>query len=409
MFSEIGAGVAFGPNAVKAMKLVDPELHQMYLSIAAKAPILEVDDGKGGRVQKIAWHHFIMGMDGRSRDGRNDLKALEDMGCTPYNDNRTHNVHRARFLEGMLELLQRKGGDERVTFNKRCTEIEDMGETVKVLFADGTSLEADAVIGCDGVKSRVRQILLRSIAEKEEIVEPRFTGKYAYRGLIPMEDAVAAIGERARVNLMICGYGGHLVTFPIEQGKTFNTVAFTSPKNECQKWEHGNEWIVKSTTEDILQDFEGWSDPVKRLLKMVRKPDKWALFEHPAASTYVGLGGKVLLLGDCAHASSPHCGAGAGIAIEDAALLVALVGKVLCKEELKRAFKNYNEERRERTQRLVRKSRETGLLYDFELEGVGDDLERLAADTKERYRWVWEFEIEEAVNAAKERFVSAKP
>ena len=243
------------------MKLVDTELHRMYMSIAAKAPILEVDNAKGGKAQKIAWHHFIMGMDGRSRAGKNELSALEDMGCTPCNDNRTHNVHRARFLEGMLELLKRSGGDDKVSFNKRCTEIDDLGETMRVRFADGSSVEVDAVMGCDGVKSRVRQILLRAEGEKEELIAPRFSGKYAYRGLVPMEDAIAAIGERARLNLMICGYGGHLVTFPIEQGKTFNTVAFTSLKNEKREWVHGNEWVVESSAEDILQDFEGWRDP----------------------------------------------------------------------------------------------------------------------------------------------------
>ena len=76
------------------------------------------------------------------------------------------------------------------------------------------------------------------------------------------------------------------------------------------------------------------------------------------------------------------------------------------KRGLRRAFEIYDQERRERTQKLVRSSHETGLLYDFELDATGDDLEHLAVDIKERYRWVWDFEIEHAVAAAKERLAS---
>ena len=99
-------------------------------------------------------------------------------------------------------------------------------------------------------------------------------------------------------------------------------------------------------------------------------------------------------------------GAGAGMAIEDAATLTTLTETVRSKEDLKRVFDIYDVKRRERTQRLVKTSRDTGLLYDFELDKTGDSLERLAADTKERYRWVWEFDIEQAATAAKEKLRS---
>ena len=57
-------------------------------------------------------------------------------------------------------------------------------------------------------------------------IPSRFTGKYAYRGLIPMSDAVEALGPVARRSHMIWGYDGHLICFPVEQGRTLNVVAF---------------------------------------------------------------------------------------------------------------------------------------------------------------------------------------
>jgi salicylate hydroxylase len=64
-------------------------------------------------------------------------------------------------------------------------------------FLDGTTAEADCVIGCDGIKSRVRQILF---GKDHPSARPVYTHKYAYRGLIPMEKAVVAVGEERAQN-----------------------------------------------------------------------------------------------------------------------------------------------------------------------------------------------------------------
>ena len=395
-FSEIGAGVAFGPNAVQAMGIVDPDLQTAYFSIAAKAEPIIVN----GR-ERVEWHKFLTGMKARSeRCGLEEL--VEIPGATPYSDNKTFNVHRATFLEEMLELLKRKDARGNVSFNKRCNDIEVRKEGgVTLRFADGTTEEADCVIGCDGVKSKVRPILMRLVGDDNSKIEPRFTGKYAYRGLIPMEDAVDALGEVAKINLMICGYGGHLVTFPINKGKIFNVVAFQSPKNEGKTWEHGDDWIIPATVEDAQKDFEGWSEPVKKLLGMLQKPDKWALFDHPPCSTY-HFQGTVAMLGDCAHASTPHQGAGAGMAIEDAAFLTSLFGtlKTPDRSQLAGLFEVYDKSRRERTQKLVKTSRECGFVYDFEAPSIGDDTAKFADNTHQRYDWIWRFDVEKGCDEA---------
>ena len=178
---------------------------------------------------------------------------------------------------------------------------------------------------------------------------------------------------------MTCGYGGHLVNFPVDKGQTLNVVAF-QPKKDG-KWDHDKGWVVPATIADVLEDYRGWSEPVRNLLAMLQRPDKWGLFEHMPASAY-HRGGKVCLLGDCAHASTPHQGAGAGMAIEDAAVLSALLGNVKGADpsELERALRAYDAVRRPRTQRLVTTSRDAGMLYDFQKEGVGDDPELIKQD-----------------------------
>ena len=291
----------------------------------------------------------------------------------------------------MIILLPGGTGEGKVTFKKRVVELVDLGDTgIEMQFTDGTSATADAIIGCDGVKSRVRQILLKG----QENVEPRFTGKYAYRGLIPMEEALTAIGDIAPSSHLACGYGGYLVTFPVDKGRTLNVVAFQTKQDG--EWDHGKEWVVRATVEDVLADYQGWSEPVRKLLSMLKKPNKWGLFEHMPASTYYRAG-KICLLGDCAHASTPHQGAGAGMAIEDGAVLSTLLCSIRGRDssKLERAFHAYDAVRRPRTQRLVTTSRDAAMLYDFQKEGVGDDPELFKQDLVQRMKWIWNIDLAE--------------
>ena len=195
-FSEIGAGIGFGPNSVRAMRVISPRLWDSYDRIAADSEMVLVDGE-----WKVQWHHFRMGMDGRNC---NPLKAGDRIACV-YNDNTKKNVHRATFLDEMIKLLPEGTGEGFVRFSKRCVDVDEGADGVMIRFADGTAEHFDAVIGCDGVKSRVRRILLGDSKD----VAPRFTGKYAYRGLVPMEDANKALGDFAEASPpMIWGFGG---------------------------------------------------------------------------------------------------------------------------------------------------------------------------------------------------------
>jgi len=129
---------------------------------------------------------------------------------------------------------------------------------------------------------------------------------------------------------------------------------------------------------------------------------QWAIFESRyQLSTYTK--SRFALLGDAAHASTPHQGAGAGQAVEDAHVLAELIGdpRVVQPPDLVVAFKAYDAVRRPRSQRVVTTSREVGNLWCLSQKGVLDDEEKLKQALTTRLRWLWDLDVEEQVNRAK--------
>lgn len=382
-FTEIGAGVAFGPNAVWAMSLIDPDIEEGYKRIATSNAFPS---------KKTTWFDFRLGM---KEDAWKEFKCpgKEDQEVAQVKAGTLgqSSVHRAHFLDELVKLVPEGVGK----FGKRAEMVERKGEKMQLTFHDGTTAEADAVIGCDGVKSRTRQILL---GENHITTNPTFTGKYAYRGLIPMEKAVEAIGEEfARNSQMYMGEHGHLLTFPIEKGKTLNAVAFRTKTDG--KWED-ERWVLPMNMKDMYSDFEGWGENVHKILSLMEKPDVWALFDHHPAPTYYK--GNLAMLGDAAHASTPHQGAGAGQAIEDAFLLSNLLGKVDSAKDIEKAFHAYDAVRRPRSQKIVSTSRDAVALYEFENEKLGADLDAIKKTLETRYSWIWKEDLPEQLLRAQE-------
>lgn len=118
----------------------------------------------------------------------------------------------------------------------------------------------------------------------------------------------------------------------------------------------------------------------------------------PAPTYYRG---NFALLGDAAHASTPHQGAGAGQAVEDAYLLSALLGLLKAPSEIESALYAYDAIRRPRSQKVVRTSREAAALYDFEGQGLEFDLKRVEERLSIRYEWIWHEDLEAQLERAK--------
>lgn len=373
-FAEVGAGVSFGPNSLRAMSLIDPKIREGYGKRATS---------NAYREKKAVWFDFHAGMDCGVG------KAGEKVATGNAGDMGNSSIHRAHFLDELVALVP----NENVTFGKRVLEVEELEDGVRLHFADGGKAEANAAVGCDGVKSNLRHIVL---GNEDGAAHPSFTGKYAYRGLIPMDKAVSLLGdELARNSVMWLGNHGHVLTFPIEKGEMMNVVAFQTKRNG--KWED-EKWVLPMDREKMEGDFQDWGESVKKILSLMENPDLWALFDYPPAKTYFN--GRTCLLGDAAHASTPHQGAGAGMALEDAYVMSNLLGAVQKSSDIESAFRAFDAVRRTRTQKLVTTSREAGELYELEAEGVRDDAEKLRENLSSRYKWIWEKDLEDDLEEA---------
>lgn len=209
---------------------------------------------------------------------------------------------------------------------------------------------------------------------------------------------MSKLGEdRAANSSMYFGYHGHMLTFPVQKGKVMNVVAFSS----ADEWKD-EQWVVHADRQKMYQDFDGWGEAVASILEMMQKPDIWALFNHLPAKTYTK--GRVCISGDAAHASTPHQGAGAGQAVEDAYVMSKLLQDVKRPEDIESAFGAFDKVRRPRTQKLVSTSKDCGMLFDFEKPGVEDDISRVQQSVEERMNWIWDKDIDEDLKEARQNY-----
>lgn len=186
-FREIGAGVGLHAGAVAALGHCDP---------AARAGFERVCTVNAWPSKRRVWFDVF--------DGTADVPAKElRPEFTIANDGRRGggSCHRARFLDELVGLLPADGSRKVAEFGKRLERIEqDDGEKggggLRITFTDGSVALADAVVGCDGIKSRTREILLGD----EKRAKCSYSRKYAYRCLIPMPEAVEALGEEKAAN-----------------------------------------------------------------------------------------------------------------------------------------------------------------------------------------------------------------
>ena len=140
--------------------------------------------------------------------------------------------------------------------------------------------------------------------------------------------------------------------------------------------------------------FDSTGQPPQLFLS-TPSPSLWALWDHLPARTYTR--GRIVIMGDAAHATTPYQGQGAGQAIEDAAVLTSLLGEISTSDSkmVANAFLAYDQVRRVRTQRVVSTSREAGKLISMSSEGVGGDVEAMRELLKSRVNWIWNRDLVE--------------
>ena len=289
------------------------------------------------------------------------------------------------------------------------------------------SASASAVIACDGIKSVVRRSYILADTPNVPCGRPQSSHEYAYRGMYTKEQFVSLTNGEISPSkgTIFCGADGYIVIYPVEKGKFINMVAIKRvPETLSTNTAIGEQgfkpleqddtsWVQIVSKESMIADFADWGETIQTLLSEIKRPERWALFDHFAAPTYVR--GKVAILGDAAHASTPHQGQGAGMAFEDSLIMSATLGKVLGTSQgipygsdpalgakLEACFKAYDEVRRPRTQEVCRTSREMGEMIEFVLPGFGNDLAKIQANLNMRMDWIWDVNLRTEVQRAVE-------
>jgi salicylate hydroxylase len=129
---------------------------------------------------------------------------------------------------------------------------------------------------------------------------------------------------------------------------------------------------------------------------------RWSLHHHIDTPTYYNR--NICLIGDVAHASTPHQGAGAGQCLEDAVVLSHLLSLVSRPSELEIAFAVFDSICRPRAQKIVDTSYEAGSMYFLSDPVCGENIAEIVANTRERFHWIWEHDLEEDLRRATDGF-----
>lgn len=412
-FGEIGAGVAFGVNTQRALKLIGPHAWDAFEKHATPNKWESHADTFADHVvvseslvQPVEENIMCFPKDTNTillYQGQGEHEG--EMICSQKTKGGMRSVHRAHFLDELVKGVPA----ERAHFNKRVQSIEEKeGSPVILHFKDGTTVTADAVVGADGIHSSTREFIL---GERDMSVRSVFAGSVAYRGLVPMDKAVEKLGaEYAQNSMFLCGPGTptspnhpshpetaltHLpgkaiLSYPIDLGKILNIVVmdFERPSWESEKW------IMPATYAQLDALFAGWGEKARNLIALLDSPSLtvWAMRDDLPAPTYTV--GHVAMMGDAAHATTPFQGQGAGQAIEDALVLETLLGRVDDAKSIANAFVAYDQVRRPRSQRVVKTSREAGRLVGMLTEGVGSDLGKIRERLETRMHWIWNRDLE---------------
>lgn len=362
-YLDIGGGLAFHGNALRALELIDPELQAEYFR---RATVMNERD--------VEMATQVLVGDAVAEDGRSIL--LAELGRAKGRKT----VARSDLLEGLLSLVP----EGVVKFGKRLVQIEETSTTdgtadrkIFLNFKDGTKATADVLIGCDGVHSVIRKHLLGP--DHPAVGLKNHDGWQWVRRSVPAEEA-NALNERLLTYVPIfCGHGAYMNCMPTHFGKTLN-VSVVQVSRQSRLAPGSNEEAVQEKADHIsTEDFAHWAKDARDIATLaLRDPStEWKLADHDPAPFYSR--GRICMVGDAAHATMPFNGQGAAQSIEDAALLKGLFAHATELEQVERALKVYDELRRPRTQKVAEISRAFGRMYAFAEQGVGDDLDKMRA------------------------------
>jgi salicylate hydroxylase len=284
-------------------------------------------------------------------------------------------------LLGVLAAAVRRAKANAIHLGAKCIGFKQAADQVSLQFENHPDVIGDALVGADGMHSRVRQGLFGPD-------QPQFTGIIAWRGIVPIDRLPKHMARMVGVNWV--GPGGHVVHYPLRAGRVMNFVGAL----ERGDWQVES-WSARGTLEELAADFKGWHEDVHALIRNIPVPYKWALMVRPPMERWSV--GRVTLLGDACHSMVPFLAQGAVMAIEDGYILARALTEA--GGELPSRLLKYENARRERTRRAVEGS--AANITRFHNRALADpvmareyvDREWAGQNVAERYEWLFRYDV----------------
>lgn len=272
----IGAGIHVSPNGVRL-------LERLGLS----------DDI--GRVGALPEHFEFRRWEDDRLLQRHDINPF----CSRRFGAPFYCFHRGELHEVLLSKVPR----ERVHESALCVGVVQDDHHATLELEDGTTVDADVVVGADGIRSRIRSAFVAD--------EPRFGGMHTFRGLVPADKVPSA---RPLKNTMWLGPGRVMILYPVSSGRLYNFTG-VYPSSDART----ESWTASGSKEEVLAKFEGWSPTMRGVISATDEVLIYPLFDRLPVKAWGQ--GRVTLLGDAAHPMFPFLAQGAVQAIEDAWVL----------------------------------------------------------------------------------------
>jgi salicylate hydroxylase len=351
---EVGAGVQLAANGTRVLYAlgIGEELERLSCEAQGK----EIRHWQSGET----WKLFDLG------------PVSIERYSAPY-----FTVYRPDLLDVLARALHSAKPDA-LHLGARCRSLVQEDDSVTLELESGATVRGDALIGADGVHSRIRQSLFGTD-------HPEFTGVIAWRGVVPMSRLPAHMARMVGSNWV--GPGGHVVHYPLRAGGLMNFVGAL----ERADW-RVESWSARGTQAELAADFRGWHPDIQAFIGAIETPYKWALMVRPPLERWSV--GRVTLLGDAAHSMLPFLAQGAVMAIEDGYVLA----RCLASHEVETALQRYEVARRERTRRTVEGS--AANIHRFHNRTLADpeegrrfiDREWASQRIADRYEWLFRYD-----------------
>ena len=319
-FGEIGAGIQLGPN-----------IFRMFAWL-----------GLTDVVSKVSF--FPPGL------GMNDVRTGEKVVRVPLGDmaRATYGfpygvIYRADLHQVFLDACAAQASVSLRT-SAKLESFDQSANGVRVQLAGGEVLEGAALIGADGIWSKVREAVVGD-------GKPRVSGHIAYRAVLKREDVPDHLWSDDV--LLWGGEKTHLVHYPLRRGELFNLVAVF----HSNKYDEG--WNTFGDTAELTERFAGACPQVQELLGKIETWKMWVLCDREPVKNWTDR--RVTLLGDAAHPMLQYLAQGAGQAIEDAVVLREALR--FTHGDVPLAFQKYQQVRYLRTGRVQLTARFYGDIY----------------------------------------------